>query len=312
MRIYELRQSGLSKAKIGKALGRPTCTITRELYRNKDTRGHYLPDTAQQKALARNRRGKRLEKNEDLRAYVIDHLCSFGWTPEQIAGALKTREPALGYVCHESIYAWIYSHGSKKIKLWKHLKRHKAKRGLRKSRGSGVSRIPQRISIHERSAVINSRNEFGHWEGDLMSFLKNSQHMLVLRERKSYYIVSRRLKRKTAEETSRSGLSLLQKLPEDAVKSMTLDNGGEFAAHTLWRDSLKINTYFCDPYASWQKGGIENSNGRLRHDLPRKTDIHSMTEEDFDEVIWNYNTTPRKTLGWKTPLEVFTEMLAAA
>lgn len=142
-----------------------------------------------------------------------------------------------------------------------------------------------------------------------MSFQKNSQHMLVMRERISMFIMCKRLSRKTAEITSKAGLELLKQLPKNAIKSMTLDNGGEFAQHGKWRNELGIETYFCDPYKSWQKGGVENSNGRLRHDLPRKKDIYAMRDEDYDEVIWNHNNTPRKKLGWKTPLEVFTEQM---
>ena len=90
---------------------------------------------------------------------------------------------------------------------------------------------------------------------------------------------------------------------------MTLDNGGEFAAHDEWSSALDLQSFFCDPYASWQKGGVENTNGRLRRDLPRNTNIHQLPQEDFDENILNYNTTPRKSLGWLTPLEAFNKNL---
>lgn len=161
VRIYELRQAGLSITKIGKELDRPTSTVSRELKRNKSESGHYLPDTAQQKAKDRHKREKRLVRNEALRAYVIDQICSFGRTPEIVSGTLKNREKKLGYVCHETIYAWIYSKEGKKEKLWKNLKRHKTKRGLRKSRRAGVSMIPNRVSIHDRPAVINEKKRWG-------------------------------------------------------------------------------------------------------------------------------------------------------
>ncbi|HUX78362.1 MAG TPA: IS30 family transposase [Alphaproteobacteria bacterium] len=94
-------------------------------------------------------------------------------------------------------------------------------------------------------------------------------------------------------------------LPQKARKTLTLDNGGEFAAHEKWRREIDLPSFFCDPYASWQKGGIENTNGRLRRDMSRKTNINQLSKEDFDENILNYNTTPRKSLGWHTPLELF-------
>ena len=136
--------------------------------------------------------------------------------------------------------------------------------------------------------------------------------MLVLRERTSYFLMAQRLDRKTADLTIKAGLNLFRKLPANSRHSTTFDNGLAFCQHRLLTKKLGMKTYFCDPYASWQKGGVENTNGRLRRDLPRKTDIHAMTQEAFDAIIWNYNTTPRQELGWKTPLEVFTENLREA
>lgn len=98
-------------------------------------------------------------------------------------------------------------------------------------------------------------------------------------------------------------------MPVKARKSLTLDNGGEFACHEQWHAQLSLPSFFCDPYASWQKGGVENTNGRLRRDMPRKTDILHMSQEAFDENIDNYNTTPRKSLAWLSPLEAFKQNL---
>lgn len=189
------------------------------------------------------------------------------------------------------------------------LPRHKAKRGLRKRRGAGKSHIPERVSLHERPKSVEDKSIFGHWEADLMSFRKNTQHLLVLRERKTMFIQSAPLQRKIAELTADKLISLMKKLPSKARQILTLDNGGEFAAHLKWKKACHLPSFFCDPYASWQKGGVENTNGRLRRDLPRSTNIHAMSQEEVDETIHNYNTTPRKTLGWLTPLEAFNNNL---
>lgn len=302
-RMYELRQSKSSITQIALALGRHRTTVTRELKRNAAPPGHYWPDTAQRLARERRRKGCLLDRDEALQEFVVNQLCSFQWSPEQIAGYLKHRQTALRSISHESIYAWIYTRPREK--LWKHLARHKAKRGLRKYREAGASRIPERVSIHKRPECKG----FGHWEGDLMSFRKNSQHMLVTHEKHSRFTLAKRLLNKTAVHTAQAGISILKKLPPHARRSATLDNGGEFARHTEWRRKLGIQTYFCDPYASWQKGGVENTNGRLRRDLPRTTDLHALSEDEFNEVIFNHNTKPRKCLGWKTPLEVFNKNL---
>lgn len=300
VKIGQMKQSGKSISRIASALGRNRSTISRELHRNQAPPGEYWPDTAQNLALKRCARDKKLDRLDPLRKFIMNQISSFGWTPEQIAGYLKDRQTDLPYVSHETIYAWIYGPSAKKYKLYKSLPRHKSRRGLRKSKGAGVSRIPNRTSIEQRPP--EAATEFGHWEADLMAFSKNTQHIVVLRERQSGLVLSQRLNNKTASETYLS-ISKLFRNNSISPKSITFDNGGEFAKHDL----LDTQTYFCDPYASWQKGGIENSNGRLRRDLPRSMDIWSLEEDDFDEVIFNHNNTPRKMLGWYTPLEVFSK-----
>lgn len=309
MKIAQLWQSKSSITEIAKASGRSKSTISREIRRNQAPPGEYWPDTAHHLTGKRRRRGCLLDKNEPLKEFVITKLCCHYWTPEQIAGHLKYHQKEHPSVSHETLYAWIYRPPQKQEKLWKFLARHKAKRGLRKSKGAGVFRIPMRVSIHSRPKSVDTKRSFGHWEGDLMSFQKNSQSILVLRERKTMFTQSVRLLSKRAEPTAQNMLNLLKKIPKKARKTLTLDNGGEFAKHDTLRKEIGLKTFFCDPYASWQKGGIENTNGRLRRDLPRKTDIKNMRQEDFDEVIENYNTTPRKSLGWLTPLEAFNQNL---
>jgi len=308
-KIAMLRQSKPSLAKIAIATNRSKSTISRELRRNQSPPGEYWPDTAQSLASARRERVCRLDRDEDLRNCVITKLCCHYWSPEAIAGWLSSQQKEIRSISHESIYAWIYQKSQKKDKLWKFLARHKAKRGLRKSKGAGMARIPNRVSIHDRPKIIDSKKEFGHWEGDLMSFMKNSQHILVLRERTSMFTLSVVLLGKKAESTARKLIELMKALPALARKSLTIDNGGEFAAHITWMEELGIPSYFCDAYSSWQKGGVENTNGRLRRDMPRNTNVDRLTREDFDENILNYNMTPRKALGWLTPLEIFNRNL---
>lgn len=305
VKISVLQQSNSSLAEIALALGRHKSTISRELRRNEAPPGQYWPDTAQRLSQGRRKRGCKIDRYHDLKEFIYEKMTCEFWSPEQMAGWLKNRQNKLPKVCHETIYAWIYQGAQKAEKLWKFLPRHKAKRGLRKYRSAGMSRIPERKSIHERAPKILKRKEFGHWEGDLMSFCKNSQHMLVLQERKSRFIRSERLPSKRAQDTIQEISKLLKPFPKEALKTITFDNGGEFAAHNQLQKDLGIQTFFCDPYASWQKGGVENGNKRLRRDLPRKTNIHKMRQEDFEEVIQNYNMTPRKCLKWLTPLEAF-------
>lgn len=310
VKLTQLKRSELSITQIAFVMGRSRATIYRELKRNEAPPGEYWPDTAHHMTLQRRHRGSILDRDLDLQSFVLDKLQCHYWTPEQIAGFLTHRQSKFRNLSHETIYVWLYQSTQKKQKLWKFLPRHKAKRGLRKSKGAGVSRIPERISIHERPHIGKKRKAFGHWEGDLMSFKKNSQHILVLRERKSMLTLSAPLPSKSSQDTALAMLALLTKIPPKARKTITFDNGGEFAKHMMVVNALKMQSYFCDPYASWQKGGVENTNGRLRRDLPRNTNVKEMSCEDFNENIDNYNSTPRKSLGWLTPLEEFNRNLS--
>lgn len=282
----------------------------RELKRNQAPPGKYWPDTAQRKARERRQRLRCLDQDERLQEFVRIQLTCHYWTPEQIAGWLKHRQSALRPVSHETIYAWLYQGRQKREKLWKFLPRHKRKRGLRKVRKTCGSRIPRRIPIQKRPKAVEKRKQFGHFEGDLMAFQRNTQHLLVVQERKSRFILSQPLLSKRAVDTAQTIINLLEALPVKARRTITFDNGGEFAAHQDITKRCGTKAFFCDPYASWQKGSIEHTNGRLRRDLPRKTDLKAMTKENFDETIDNYNDTPRKCLNWLTPHEVFLKNLA--
>jgi transposase, IS30 family len=310
VKLSQMRQAGHGVRWMAHLLGRSASTISRELRRNAAPPGEYWPDTAGRLCSQRRKKVCRIDRHPRLREFVLEKLCYHYWTPEQIAGYLKHRQKALPSVSHETIYAWLYQGAQKKEKLWKFLPRRKGRRGLRTRKGMTQSRIPHRISIHERPQIeTKKRKDFGHWEGDLMACRKNSQHMLVLRERKSMLTLSLRLANKKAKTTTQAIRDLMKDIPKEARKTITFDNGGEFAGHHVLTKELGLKTFFCDPYASWQKGGVENTNGRLRRDIPRKTNLYELTEDDFHETIENYNLTPRKKLNWKNPAECFKENL---
>ena len=281
VKMAMLWQSQSSITEIAGVLERSKSTICRELKRNQAPPEEYWPDTAQNLMLERRHRDNRIDSCEALKDFVITKLCCHYWTPEQIAGWLKHRQTELPSVSHETIYTWLYKKPQKKDELFKFLPRHKAKRGLRKSKGIGQSGIPNRASIHECPNIGKKRKKFGHFEGDLMSFQKNSQHIVVLRERKTMMTFSAPLPSKRTETTTSQIIELLANVPAKARKTLTFNNGGEFAGHETISKALGIKTFFCDPYASWEKGGVENTNGRLRPDLPRKTNIRTMKSGGF-------------------------------
>jgi len=305
--LARLHYQGAAISAMVAQLGRPRCSIEREFARNGNKDGTYNPDTAQRRCEARRKRGSILDRITELGEFVVDMLHE-NWTPEQIAGWLKAdNERALPYVSHETIYAWIYSAGQRTRKLWKLLPWHRAKRRFRPAR-KNKSLIPNRISVHDRPSNVDDRSQGGHWEGDLM-ICKRTRPVLVLKERKSRFVIIARLKSKNAEDTATVIMDIFRRLDPALRQSITFDNGTEFARHSLLKEALGMATWFCDAYASWQKGGVENINGRLRRDLPRKLDIDAMNDEDFADINLMHNLTPRKCLNYKTPLQALLSQL---
>ena len=225
-----------------------------------------------------------------------------GWTPEQISGWLKSGNgPRLRAIGCETIYAFIYRTGQKAEALWRYLTRRHKRRRPRRARPSRDA-IKDRASIHDRPKTIESRSEAGHWEGDLI-ICKCTRPVLVLHERKSRVTLAARLTGKTAAETISAMLAVFGRIDPHLRRSITFDNDTAFAQHGLLRTMRNMTTWFCDAYASWQKGGVENANGRLRRWLPRHLDIDRTSDREIQEIVLTTNLTPRKCLGFKTPLQ---------
>ena len=145
-----------------------------------------------------------------------------------------------------------------------------------------------------------------------MHFRRQRDILLTLQERRSRLTLARRLLSKDADRTAEAIAAELGGLPARACRTITHDNGGEFARHETVTNAIGLDAYFCDPHSPWQHGSIENANGRLRRDLPRKTSLEEYTDADIDDVIWNLNATPRKCLGYRTPIEAFAANLGVA
>jgi IS30 family transposase len=305
-KIAELHQAGRSLRQIAAALDRSASSVSRELKRNRGKQVGYKPVYAQQQAAVRRWKGSRLERNAELRDLVL-HRLSHGWSPEQVAETLK-RENAATRISHESIYRFIYAQirrtndGS-----WRHyLPRAKGKRGRRpRPNRSPASCIKGRVSIDLRPPEVGLRQTFGHWEADLMLFSKPGQALLVSQERKSRALLSARQPGKAALPTAERLLAWFAPIDPQMRKTITFDNGTEFAEHLLLLDRLEIQTFFCDPHSPWQKGTIENAIGRLRRVLPRNTNLSAIDDDTLNACIALYNCTPRKCLGFRTPAQVF-------
>ena len=302
-RIADLRAAGLSLRAIARALGRAASTVSRELRRNALDSGAYRPHVADGSYLLRRQRRAVLEVDAKLATYVTDRLAE-GWTPEQIAGRLRLGiETGLRAVCTETLYGWIYRAGQKAERLWRFLTRRHARRRQRQARVSRDT-IAEKAHISQRSGDADARETVGHWEADLV-ICKRSRPVLVLHERKTRITLMSRLAGKTAAETVAAMMATFRRLDPKMRGSVTFDNDTCFARHMLLRGMLSATTYFCDAYASWQKGGVENANGRIRRWLPRSTDLDEISEQDIQEIAMTINLTPRKCLAYRSPVEAF-------
>ncbi|CDO38561.1 IS30 family transposase [Novosphingobium sp. KN65.2] len=313
--IYRMNEAGMSVSAIAERLDRHRSTIYRELRRNyfydEDAwfRG-YFPNVAHRIARERRAPGRKLLRHPLLAAYVIEGLQRC-WSPEQIAGRLRLEAPFSQRVSHETIYRYVYSAEGKRQDLYRHLpwaRRCRRPRRARKPRGL---QIPAANGIKQRPAEIANRQDFGHWEGDLMAFrqIYGKANLACLVERKSRFAIVWCNPNRGSAGIMAGICQHLAPFPDVLRQSVTFDRGTEFAGFRALHSELKMCSYFCDPKAPWQKGGVENFNGRLRRFLPSDTDIAAMEVPQIEAICHQLNSTPRKCLGYRTPGEVLMQQV---
>lgn len=303
--IGALEKSGLTQSAIAEAVGVHKSTISRELRRNCGARG-YRPQQAHH--LARERQQKRACRPRIAPAIWqwVEAGLMQQWSPEQIAGRLR-RETVNGEtVSHERIYQYIYADKAGGGTLYRHLRCQKQRR---KRYGSGRSRrghIPDRVCISQRPQLVAQRERIGDWEGDTIIGRGHRQALVSLVERRSRSTLLQKVTRKTAAQVS--GAMVRQLWPVvDKVHTITLDNGLEFASHTVVGLALSAQTFFAHPYSSWERGTNENTNGLIRQYCPKKSDFTHLNDQDVQEIVEKLNHRPRKCLEYRTPHEVFFE-----
>ena len=255
--VARLQVEGRSVRQIAAALDRAPSTIARELNRNAGRDG-YRPGYGQEQARARRWRGSRLERDAGLRERVLSELAR-GLSPQQVSGRLA-REAGRAVISHESIYRFIYAQISRAKPSpqggWRHyLPRAKAKRGWRgRKGGSSVDHIQLRRPLSERPAAAADRRQAGHWEADLMLFGRSGPALLMLHERHSRLLLALPVASKAAAPIARLLVALLRGWPPALRRTVSFDNGNEFAQHRALH-RLGVETFFCDAYAPWQKAG---------------------------------------------------------
>lgn len=306
---YWLRSKQSLRA-IAKIMKRDHSVLVRELKRNSDgNRKKYRADTAQrlfEKRRYRQHKGK-LDKHPELKEYVVNGLKN-EWSPDVIAGKLQTA--GLKHtISHESIYHYIYNKAGREEKLYRYLRQAQPKRHTLHSRKKCKLRIPERISIHERPVYIDERKRYGDWESDSMIFSRQKPILSVQSERKSKLIRMHKTKDKSAEETLNALVKTAESVAKEIFLTMTFDNGTEGVKHTEIKKEYGVETYFCDPFSSWQKGGVENANKLIRQYLPRNTDLSKLSDRDIYEIQEKLNNRPRKCLNYQTPNEVIQKVV---
>lgn len=311
--IAKWKAQRVSNKQISKRLGRSCSTIGRELKRNSWKGNIYEPLHAQAQAETRKEsawKAKHPLKNKQVFSYVMYRLKKRGWSPEQIAGRLKKKYPddTNWHICHETIYEYIYHPDNRDKILWEYLRRGQKKRKKKAGRKVHRSRIPDRVSIHQRPKEVADRKAPGHWEGDSIVGKGRQTGLHTEYERVTSLIRIEKLNQITAQETKRAMQKIFNPLPNKLKKSTTLDNGKEMVQH----NQSGIKAYFADPYSSWQRGGNENANLWIRYYFPKQTDFSTISHEDVKAVEWELNNRPRKRLNFATPQEVFNNYLRVA
>lgn len=306
---YFLNLKRLSLRRVAELVGKNHTVIIREIARHKPQFSPYNAELAQRAAnrkLAHNTI-KKLNKDPILLDYVIKKLQE-DWSPEQIAGRLKSNPPSnlkKKKICPETIYQYIYNGGADyggKL-LYQYLRKKKHFRQKRCSRNPKKSAITGRISIHDRPEEIDLKSSYGHWESDSV-ICKYRKPLSVQYMRKAMLVRINKIDNFKPESTNEAIIKTRESLPDHLTKSITYDNGTENSKHYELKEIFDLQTYFCDPYASWQKGGVENANGLIRQYLPRKTDLATITDNEIYEIQEKLNNRPRKSLNYLTPNEI--------
>lgn len=297
--IYALKKAGHNRTETAAIIGVHKSTVSRELARNSGQRG-YRPKQAQEVATARHLAAYRPRISAQTWARV-ERLLRQQWSPEQIAGRLRLeRQPA---VSHERIYQHISAdqRGGGTLHLCLRCRKKRRKRyGTHSRRGQ----IPNRVCIEARPAVVDAKRRVGDWEADTIIGAAHRQAILSLVERKSKLVRLRKVERNTAAGVASASLALLGAV-RTRVHTITSDNGREFAAHERIAAGLRAKFYFAHPYSSWERGLNENTNGLVRQYFPKKSDFSKITDRQIKKAEERLNSRPRKTLGYKTPNEVF-------
>ena len=303
--LLKMRAQAASLQRIGDRLGRNKGTISRELSRNVSSTREYKPHLAQRYYERRREESKvpyRLEADVFLQEYVEKKLKKY-WSPEQISSSIRKAHGI--QVSPLTLYSWIYRNRAEGGVFYTYLRQNHPRRRKHRRGDDRRGQIPDRRMIDERPKVANERRRLGDWEGDTVEGRKGSGFIATHVDRKSRYTVAVKVADKSAETVTQATLAAMRKLPPEKVKTMTFDNGKEFAGFKELERGLDMRSYFAHPYHSWERGTNENTNGLLRQFFPKGMDFGTVIQLEVDLALELLNNRPRKCLNYRTPTEVF-------
>lgn len=300
--IYALLKGGKNQTDIALIVGVHKSTISREICRNRGRRG-YRPEQAQQRCL--QRRQDKISRRITAKNWrKVERLLQKQWSPQQVSGWLNQNSDIR--VSHEWIYQHVLADKHQGGTLYTQLRCQKQrKKRYGRSRRQGC--IPNQVSIEQRPAIVDSRRRFGDWELDTVIGRHHQQALVTLVERKSKFLLIAKVAHKTAHAVTQAVLALLKPFRQ-WVHTITVDNGKEFAQHAVIAKQLKTRVYFAHPFSSWERGLNENTNGLIRQYFPKKSDFTRITPRHINIVMERLNNRPRQTLGFKSPIQVFSKV----
>lgn len=306
-RIAVWKGQGRSLREIAGKLGRSPSTLSREMNRNRSFHGAYWPQKAQERADHRLQDGhKHPRLKSRVMQFEVERMMRLGWSPEIVAGRIGTHRPDLPSISPEAIYQWIYAQRPDLIGYLLRAHPKRRKRWKMKKRGT---RIPNRKSILERPASVNDRVQPGHWESDLMVGSGRAALQVAV-ERRSRFTRIEKIPNKTAVASRTALERMWAPLPASLRRSVTYDNGTENTEHLILNERLGMRSWFCQPYHSWEKGQVENTNGLIRRFIPKRTNLDHLPDDKIRSVEKWLNDRPKKVLNFKTPSEAFASGVA--
>ena len=308
--IAHMRRAGKMQTQIADRLGRNKSTISRELRRNRSRNGYWAVPAQRKGEKRRSQRAWdcKLERSE-VRRYVRERLRQ-RWSPDEIAGRSRSDFPhdRRRQISHQTIYTWIRREDA----AGKHWQRYLRRLGRKRPDWENRGRMRACVSIEGRPAVVDRRSRYGDWEGDTIVDANRRGGAVTLVERKSGYLLLGKVPNLQATTVRQAAAERYRSTPAVLRKTLTLDNGKEFAEHEQLAVEAALKIFFAKPYSAWQRGTNENTNGLIRQFFPKGTDLANIPEHRFTKVQHLLNNRPRKRLGYRTPNEVLASRLRVA